>query len=919
MKINRLIFAVAAASLVIASCSGYDDSELKDRLGKLENRVAELESTVRNINSDISSLQTTLNAISSGDLVTGIRSITKNGRPGMAVTFWKGGTVEIFFDDGTPQLGVKEVGGVLYWTWNGEFLLDGNGKMIKANGTDGADGADGKDGITPKFKIEDGYWYVSYDNEKTWTKLDKATSTSPGSSLFRSADIVDGNLVITLNDGTVLTLPVLSVEKPTDFDENQIVLSLGAISDTHIGNNYGSENKFSSALNQLKNRAAEKDADGLDAVMIVGDLVNTATQSQITTLKTLYEQVFNPVNVPMIYTIGNHDMNPGYSWTASTVTQNAVFHTILGDNYFLTDQDQTMRKNFECRHCVVGDYHILCVTPNGTSPVVYDANTTSWLDKQLKEITTEDPYHYVILLTHPMIYQTVYGSELGTYWYTSALTDILNKYPQVVTFGGHLHFPINDPRSIWQGKFTSLGCASVSYMAFEGGNYINKSSETVLKDAGEYSEGHLVQFDANGFMRVTRMDFYRNTVIGQPWTVAPPASDNSHLLKYNHAALKAANTAPQLSTLNVEVGTLTDGKASATAKWAAGTDDEFVHHYSYTLAKDGNTVDSKLIMSDFYRSPQTSMMNSEYSLALGTLSEGSYEFTLTAIDSWGAESEPLVKNFSVGSNSEVLWIPDTAGSKSVNGGSGSVTSSWLSYSTGTLSWTANTTGKPRTEQITLPDGTVYNVTQVDAKDFAGSWTLAAKTFAPNTNLGVSANSSYKASLTIAAKAGQTAKDGSTDITNNLTVSGLIKTYVAEAVADIDYENKTFRFGIFFDGAKAQAVETGKSGYGYITLLPELGNGWSSYNFCPVPFNNSANKGWIWFVTDSFNAMHYGMKDWQKCDGKDILGLAFCACKSATPSTGDYALANAGSGTSGYDVIYQCNTNGANDPGFILSR
>ena len=62
-----------------------------------------------------------------------------------------------------------------------------------------------------------------------------------------------------------------------------------------------------------------------------------------------------------------------------------------------------------------------------------------------------------------------------------------------------------------------------------------------------------------------------------------------------------------------------------------------------------------------------------------------------------------------------------------------------------------------------------------------------------------------------------------------------------------------------------------------------------------------------------------MKDWQKFDGKDILGLAFCACKSATPSAGDYASVNASSGTSGYDVIYQCNTNGANDPGFILSR
>lgn len=34
---------------------------------------------------------------------------------------------------------------------------------------------DGKDGITPKFKIENDYWYISYDNESTWTQLGKAT------------------------------------------------------------------------------------------------------------------------------------------------------------------------------------------------------------------------------------------------------------------------------------------------------------------------------------------------------------------------------------------------------------------------------------------------------------------------------------------------------------------------------------------------------------------------------------------------------------------------------------------------------------------------------------------------------------------------------------------------------------------------
>ena len=79
---------------------------------------------------------------------------------------------------------------VYYWTLDGEWLTDERGDKIKAEGTDGKDGADGedgsdgndgqdgtngKDGITPQFKIENDYWFISYDNGDTWTQLGKAT------------------------------------------------------------------------------------------------------------------------------------------------------------------------------------------------------------------------------------------------------------------------------------------------------------------------------------------------------------------------------------------------------------------------------------------------------------------------------------------------------------------------------------------------------------------------------------------------------------------------------------------------------------------------------------------------------------------------------------------------------------------------
>ena len=923
MKLLRFFFAFSLA-IVISACSGYDDSELVKRIEDLEAKVKTLQQQVSGMNQDITALRTTLDAIANEDVVVGIRAIEDSGKAGWEITYRKGGVVRIFPSEGTEsKIGVAEVGGVLYWTWGGSFLLDPAGKRIPAAGKNGSDG---QDGITPLVKIENDYWWVSYDEGATWTRLEKASSGSSGGgdSMFRSVSVVDGNLVLVLNNGTKLTIPITSIEKPTAFDENSIVFSVAALSDVHIGNGYNSEAKFTSALNQLKNRAAEKDSDGLDAVMIAGDIINTTNTGQISTLKQLYEAVFDPVKVPLIYTVGNHDMNPGCNWSTNTVTQNAVFHDILGDNYFLTDQDQTMRKNFECRHCVVGNYHIIGITPNNANPVLYDANSTLWLDNVLEQITTAEPEKYVLLITHPMIYNTVYGSTLGTYWYTSTLTDILNKYPQVVTFSGHLHFPLNDPRSVWQGNFTSMGCASCSYMAFEGGNYENKSSNTVLNDAGDYSQGLLVQFDANGFMRATRMDFFHSTVIGKAWEMAPPASDRSHLDTYNHTALRAANAAPTLSTLEVECGDVNNGVAPVTARWAAGTDDEFVHHYGYTLRKGGSILVSKLIMSDFYRCPQTSMMKSEYVFSLGNLEEGDYSLEIKAYDSWDAQSDPLVKDFSVGGDYETVMTTDAAGSMSFSAGSGSITGSWLRYNSGELSWDANTTGKPRSEVLSLPNNSKVKVIQVEPKDFKGTWSFRSQRFSNNSSV-ASASADLTYDITIGdAKYGETLQDvGGKSITNNLGFNGLYKDAVADVALSIDYSLRLVKFGLFLDGRRAQAVSNGNSTYPYVCFLPELGGSSSAveapYTFVPVPLGTDNNYTWLWFsVSSDFDVLNYDYP-FQRLNTTNphttspyIIGITCAVCKNASPAASDFKEQ--------YDVIYQANPNKAmTNGGFTLTR
>jgi len=532
------------------------------------------------------------------------------------------------------------------------------------------------------------------------------------------------------------------------FDESKIALSLAAISDVHIeGSSDAYAGKFTSALNQLKAKAAESDANGIDGVMVVGDLIQRAEVTMAQNFKAVYEDVFKPTEVPMIYTIGNHDMNPEYKWTPSTVAQSVALTNTLGDEYFKTDIDNTMRNNYEARHCVIGGYHILAVTPNGDQPITYSPNVISWLDQQLETITKTDPNRYVIVLTHPMIYNTIYGSLLGEeggiwestlphYWATNALTGVLEKYPQVVTFHGHLHFPINDPRSLWQGKWTALGCGSTRYMAIEPAGWEGVSSTpTVMNDANNFSQGYLVQFDVNGNMRIIKMDFFNSGTIGEPYVMQYPDAAGDNLAKYNNETRKAANQAPTMSTIEAK-----DVKEAETASvtFAAGKDDEFVHHYVVTLSKAGNVVATKKILADFYLHPKTSEMKSNWTVDFGTLSEsGQYTVTVVAVDSWDAESAPLSATFNCGdvtpSEKVELWETDKAGSRELSGtvadnGKTAGVGGWLSYKDGVASWTENTTGAPRTATLELSNGSKITVNQVEAKDLAGNYTFYNNSF-----------------------------------------------------------------------------------------------------------------------------------------------------------------------------------------------
>ncbi|MCQ2770420.1 MAG: metallophosphoesterase [Clostridia bacterium] len=466
---------------------------------------------------------------------------------------------------------------------------------------------------------------------------------------------------------TEQTTTQIIVPVNTGFDESKITLSLGMMSDIHVnaskstnpsrGEYLDGQSKFKAALEQLKALASLHDSNGIDAICIAGDLADSGSIADLTAVKNVYESVFDPSKIPMVAIPGNHDN--------AKIFLNDYFD-VLGNVYFQRDVENSLTRG-GYRHVVINGLHILLLDPysygaSGSINCPYTNDTKAWLDRTLNEITTSNPNQYVFVLTHPMVQNTCYGSgtnigtdaPLGGFWYTNDLTSILSKYPQVVTFGGHLHFPINDERSIMQTAFTSIGCGSVRYMANEAGNFINSLSSTTVEDCGKVSSGYLIQIDTYGNIRITRMNFTANSTYKTPWELVAPKDGKVDLTVYS-SARSNKNAPPRMlaSSVTVDSSTTSTGAGRYIVNFNAGSDDDLIHHYIITL-KDKNTglvIREMRLMTDFYLHSQPSEMKKNYSVNLGDITtNGTYIVAVVAEDSWGARSNEVIYAFEVTNN-----------------------------------------------------------------------------------------------------------------------------------------------------------------------------------------------------------------------------------------------------------------------------
>ncbi len=274
-------------------------------------------------------------------------------------------------------------------------------------------------------------------------------------------------------------------EAPADTSDFTPVMRFIISSDSHVATIGDKQTTRIEKMIKLGYEIAENDKEykKLDAVLMAGDLTDRGTKLAFASFKAAQDAVLKDGTKALSVIAKSHDSS-------------SMGNTAAGE-YFTSVTGQPT--DF---HEVINGFHFIGLSVSATFGEHYSQYQREWLVKQLDAAVEDDPLKPIFVIHHEHVFGTVYGSSEFDGWGMPDFKDILEKYPQVVDFSGHSHYPINDPRSIWQDKFTALGTGGLYYVEL-----------TVDDERTVHPDGHkkvasfwVVEVDANNRMRFRAVD-----------------------------------------------------------------------------------------------------------------------------------------------------------------------------------------------------------------------------------------------------------------------------------------------------------------------------------------------------------------------------------------------------------------------------
>jgi len=428
---------------------------------------------------------------------------------------------------------------------------------------------------------------------------------------------------------------------PHEFDENNILMKLGVVSDIHNSDNIPQAMQFLSAWK-----------GGMDGLIIAGDLTDGVryygTESyEIDQVKNKILNNIKP-DLPIFFTLGNHD--------TSNSSKTKVFFEKLGMKFYnkVCEDDLESAKNKGFYHSYFNGYHFISLECNYGSQetggewaeTIADGGA-KYLRDTLSAITSEETYNneYIFVISH-----LIPKGALNKSSQNDAINDVLKDFSQVLFVAGHDHNTCYDEMNINQDTFTCINPGSLHFSDFyRVDKYIENlptGNEIITKDgytSRDLPTGMMIYIDTSGNIKIERLDFkHQNFLINDPWYLKKPKSDKSHLLSYTSNRL-LLDQSPYWDVNSNLLASYDSTKKEITITFNRPKDeDDYIYEYIIeTLNNSGQIIKTYYTLSDFFIYPNTLDMPKTFKIIVPQVDSKPHSLSIRGMDNFRKETTTL--------------------------------------------------------------------------------------------------------------------------------------------------------------------------------------------------------------------------------------------------------------------------------------
>lgn len=300
-------------------------------------------------------------------------------------------------------------------------------------------------------------------------------------------------------------------------------LRMGVLSDTHVRKPGWTLDPFIGSLKWF-------DSQKVDGVIIAGDIVDQGLTEQLRHVGTAWDSIF-PDNkavdgrrVEKVFVTGNHD---NHFWKHASAAR------LYPDEKERFERSIAKDFNAAWTECFHEEFvRLYRKEIKGYSFLGFQYGSKGLAEFIEREKATLDPSKPFFYVQHQHLRDTCYGPWA---WGRDRgeSTNALSKCPNAVAFSGHSHYSLTDERSVWQGSFTSIGTASLSYIGVPDDVFYEnaRDGEKRVKEMPTFSlrdgkHGMLMDVFADRIV-LSRRNFATKDVesLGPDWTIPLPFAE----------------------------------------------------------------------------------------------------------------------------------------------------------------------------------------------------------------------------------------------------------------------------------------------------------------------------------------------------------------------------------------------------------